>query len=1460
MESERSSQLQATTDQAKHLDVKRALIARFVRRAPLASESGFSLMEVVLAMTIFAIVATALLSVLVSGVSAQSLARQKTIGEQAATAAIESLRELSYSNIGNPGKNPNGTVTLSRTLAQVLGTSTPGLSGTVTTKVDWNNSPLDKVATSYRNAAFYKKVTVTVTRSDGKQLAQMVTFVSDANSSTGINDTEIDLSVLDLGTNSPVSGQDVNLTTGPSAPLTDTTDAAGSIIFPALTANPTSGATAYYNLGLTPLAGYTLLKDDDIAQTPSSSTAHVQLAPSQIWPTSLRVYKGSTVTVVLQNQATGTTYTGNATVTLSTTLRGAAASKTLSYSGGPVSTNTFASEPIIPSPSALVSGGYTAAVSNGFLATAVTKATVPNTYPTDLTSTFTLVGYPTGTLAANVTWAGVAVSGATVTLTGGPTGVNLSATTNASGIATFTDLPAGSGYTVTATKSGQSASSAASVTAGATTNVSIALPVGTIVATVTSGGVPVSGATVTVTGGPMSVSLSATTNASGIATFNNVPAGTGYTVAATQGTNTVTQTGVSVTGGSTTNVSIAMPVGTVRVTVTWAGVAVANCTNCVTISGGGLGSPMTASTDASGVATFNNDIPAGSGYTVTATKNGQSASQTGITVSSGATTNVSLALPVGTIAVTVTSGGSGIQCTNCVTISGGNLSASVTGSTNASGQVNFLNVPAGTGYTVTFTNAGVTATQTSVSVTNGGTTNVALTVPTGTLTVTVTAGGYPVQCTSCVTVSGGNLTTSLTGSTNSSGVVSFTVPAGNSYTVTATNGGTSASQSGVTVTGGATTNVALSLPTGTIRVTVTWAGVAVANCVNCVTVSGGGLTGSLTGSTDGSGIATFSNLPAASGYTVVATKSGQSTTQTGITVTAGATTNVSIALPVGTVAVTVTSGGYPIQCTNCVTISGGNLSASVTGSTNASGQVNFLNVPAGSGYTVAATNAGASGSQTGLSVTGGGTTNVTVTLPTGALQVTVTSAGSPVQCTNCVTVSGGSLVSPVTGSTNASGIVIFSTLPAGTGYTVTANNSGASASQSGVTITAGSTTNVALALPTGSVQVTVTWAGVAVANCTNCVTLSGGGLGSPVTGSTNGSGVVTFTNVPATTGYTVTATKNGQSANQTGITVTSGATTNVSIALPVGTVAVTVTWAGAAVANCTNCVTISGGNLSASVTGSTNASGQVNFINVPAGTGYTVSATKNGQTGSQSSVSVTGGSTTNVTVTLPTGTVAVTVTAGGSGVQCTNCVTISGGNLSASVTGSTNASGQVNFLNVPTGTGYTVSFSNAGASTSASSVTVTSGATTNVPLTIGTGTVLVTVNQPSGTPALNANVTLSGGNLTTPRSGTTNRAASSASRACRSEPATRSPPTATDRARPSRASWSTTGLPPTSRRTWRRTTRAASPSPSSAPAARTATAPSSPGRSRAAPLVHDERNRHDEYERPARHFRGHPDR
>jgi type II secretory pathway pseudopilin PulG len=1124
----------------------------------LRDQGGFTLIEAVLAMTLFAIVSVSLSGILTSSVSAHGVARSKTLAEQVVNDQIEWIRQQDYyNNVGLVNGNPPGTINPVG-LKNVSGNiNLTGLTAIMTTDIRLVDDP---TPASFQTRANYKKITVTLVRaSDGKLLAQQVTYVAPPGQApfAGINLAIVDATVIDMGGSAPpLPGVGIQLATGPSAPRNDVTDASGNSVFPALTANPTSGAQAYYNLILTPPSGYTVLKDDDVSLTPTSPNARVQLSPGQTWTTSLRVYQGCTINVQLVDQTTGLAYTGNATVTVQSS-RG---SQSFAYSGGMAPITQIAGEKVVPGLT------YTVMVAGGFYATNVAKV-VPNNYPTDLTSTFALNGYPTGTVTSTVTWGGAAVSGASVTLSGGPASISQTATTNASGVATFTDVPAGGGYSATATKSSQSATvSPATVAAGSTTNIPIALPTGSVAATVTWAGVAVNGATVTITGGPMSINVSGATNASGQLTFVNVPAGSGYTVTATKGGQSVSATSQSVSGGATTNVSLALPTGTLTVTVNWAGSPVNGA--AVTVSGGNLASPVSGTTNSSGVVTFTN-VPAGTGYTVAATSGGQTGTATSVTVTAGSTTNVTVPMPTGSVAVNVKwgTGAAAANCTNCVTLSGGNLSASVTGSTDASGNVTFINVPAGSGYTVTATVSGQTASATGQNVTNGATTNVSLALPVGALVVNVTSGGVAVNG-ATVSVTGGPATiTSQT--TNASGQTTFTnVPVSASYTVTATSGAQTVSQSSVSVTSGATTTLNLAFPLGTVTVNVQWAGLPVANCANCVTISGGGLSVPVTGSTDASGNVSFINVPAGSGYTVTATKGGQTGTQSGITVTGGGTTNVTINMPTGSVAVNVKWGGANVaNCANCVTLSGGNLSAAVTGSTDASGNVTFINVPAGTGYTVVATKSGQSGTVSGQTVTNGATTNVNVTLPVGSFLVTVYQPSSPTVAPNAtVTLTLGPMGVNVSGTTNASGQVTFSNVPVGTGYTIAATRYGQSANVTNQTVTSGATTNVTLTLAAytqGSIKIIVKKSG-GTACTTNGVsfnwTISGGPYAYSASGTASTSGgtgtIGTFGGVPAGTPYTVSvaaATIPADTGSTGSVTVTSGGTATVNVTLNVNT-------------------------------------------------------------------------------------------------------------------------------------------------------------------------------------------------------------------------------------------------------------------------------------------------------------------
>ncbi|WP_371363227.1 hypothetical protein SRRS_41710 [Sporomusa rhizae] len=252
---------------------------------------------------------------------------------------------------------------------------------------------------------------------------------------------------------------------------------------------------------------------------------------------------------------------------------------------------------------------------------------------------------------------GAAVAVATVSIDG----TALTATTDASGVATFSNnIPTGT-YTFTAIKIGYTVGKVSNVTvskgATATPAITITRDMGSAAITVKDGsGALVEGATVSIDG----TGLTATTNASGVAMFsNNIPTGTYTFTASKTGYTAGTVSNVAIIKGATATppaIEITRDTGSASITVKdGSGAAVAVAT--VSIDG----TALTATTDASGVATFSNNIPTGT-YTFTANKTGYAAG----TVSNVAISKGAMAMPpaiaitrdTGSIVVTIV-GGSG---------------------------------------------------------------------------------------------------------------------------------------------------------------------------------------------------------------------------------------------------------------------------------------------------------------------------------------------------------------------------------------------------------------------------------------------------------------------------------------------------------------------------------------------------------------------------------------------------------------------------------------------------------------------------------------------------------------------------------------------------------------------------------------------------------------------------------
>jgi type II secretory pathway pseudopilin PulG len=464
------------------IDAARGRVTTRISRR-LRQQAGFTLIEVLLAGVMLAIVSVPI-SALLSGTAAIArLDRQRTSADQLAQKQIETLRALPYFNVGLVGGNPQGTI-VSPTTATL-----PSIgSATVTTKVTYVSDPLP--SNPYPTKADYKKVVVTVSNTvTGNVLSTKTTYIAPASAPPNAGSTwiQIQRTVVDAVTNLAIPGATVNLTGGPDVnPVTnrtDTTDPSGTVLFPGL--STTSGGTPGYTILTTPLTGYSMYPDD-LAPAPVTAVASTVGNNSTA---TVRMYKqGISLTVTVQTSA-GAAFTSGATVSLDSSRCGV---QTVSIPSGQSSatfttcnyaTGASYSVPLVPNvlgqvplfDKYYVTAWSTAGTCSGGCWSAGTPVTVPSNYPTTLTQSlnvkFSSTTYST-TKVINVTVkkGGSADANARVELTGGPPGVYLYATTNGSGVASFTVPVSATGFTFTANAMDTSLAKGSATTASITTS------------------------------------------------------------------------------------------------------------------------------------------------------------------------------------------------------------------------------------------------------------------------------------------------------------------------------------------------------------------------------------------------------------------------------------------------------------------------------------------------------------------------------------------------------------------------------------------------------------------------------------------------------------------------------------------------------------------------------------------------------------------------------------------------------------------------------------------------------------------------------------------------------------------------------------------------------------------------------------------------------------------------------
>ena len=383
-------------------------------------DDGFTIVEVVVATAVFAILATAFAATLSASLRSLTLSRARTTAEQLASSQLEEMRRVDYDDLGTVGGNPPGIVTPTKTVT----TGTQSL--TMATTISYVNDP---APSAKETGADYKSVIVTVTSASSTVLAKESTLVAPPTQASQ-TDGLMKVRVVDYALNQPVQGATVALGTGPDAPISDTSDANGNVSFAALTPNPATGTKATYTLAVT-ATGYQTVPDD----VPPAPAARTALAAGQVFTTDIHVYKPVTLNVRLVD-TTGAPFTAASTVFLSS-IRGA---DSMALTGGSASVTSVGTSPLIPNVSYTLGASAT-----GYFATASTF-TMAASYPTSLSTDVTLVMKPYTSGKIQVTLkdnSSKAISGLSVVVTGGPGSVALvGAATDTSGTTTIS-VPSG---------------------------------------------------------------------------------------------------------------------------------------------------------------------------------------------------------------------------------------------------------------------------------------------------------------------------------------------------------------------------------------------------------------------------------------------------------------------------------------------------------------------------------------------------------------------------------------------------------------------------------------------------------------------------------------------------------------------------------------------------------------------------------------------------------------------------------------------------------------------------------------------------------------------------------------------------------------------------------------------------------------------------------------------------------
>jgi prepilin-type N-terminal cleavage/methylation domain-containing protein len=398
--------------------------------APAHREGGFTLVEVMVAVTVLAIILVLTIQPVMTAMRRIDTARWVSVAESLAQSEIESIRGLSYQDVGVSGFTPSGVLSSSKTMV------VDGRSYTVATDVTYQGSITglhvipqggDGVQGSWDAGVDYKAVTVTVSGAGlGSDPVVVNTIVAPPNigAHEGIANARVTVAAYEPFAAGTFVLPEMQVQASPAAAIRSRSHDSAQV-FPGI-------PPGNYVAGMAVADGWVLHPADVTA-----GRANLNVVVGQITETALRVYKPARLLVTVTDLNTGLAL-GTARVSLTNVPSGT----TTNYTQGQYTIT------------GLIPDAYNITVAaTGYESYSATSVNIPAGYPSpdhSLAVALRPIINPPVTVTFTVKDnTGRAVNGATMTVTGTSQGT-LTAVTDSAGVARI-DIVGGATVTATAT-------------------------------------------------------------------------------------------------------------------------------------------------------------------------------------------------------------------------------------------------------------------------------------------------------------------------------------------------------------------------------------------------------------------------------------------------------------------------------------------------------------------------------------------------------------------------------------------------------------------------------------------------------------------------------------------------------------------------------------------------------------------------------------------------------------------------------------------------------------------------------------------------------------------------------------------------------------------------------------------------------------------------------------------------